>query len=125
MKKDPLVYIDDIRDSIEAIKRYTAGLTKEDFFSSAEKQDAVYRRLEVIGEAANRLPDEFRNQYSLIPWYKIVGMRNVLIHEYDSIDLDRVWGNNSKGYPETRGVFKIDPILIKGMIALQSFFGIK
>ncbi len=62
MKKDPLVYIDDIRDSIEAIKRYTAGLTKEDFFSSTEKQDAVYRRLEVIGEAVNRLPDEFRNQ---------------------------------------------------------------
>jgi uncharacterized protein with HEPN domain len=45
MKKDPLVYIDDIRDSIEAIKRYTAGLTKEDFFNSTEKQDAVYRRL--------------------------------------------------------------------------------
>ncbi len=67
MKKDPLVYIDDIRDSIEAIKRYTAGLTKEDFFNSTEKQDAVYRRLEVIGEAANRLPDEFRNQYSQIP----------------------------------------------------------
>ena len=48
MKKDPMVYIDDIRDSIEAIKRYTTGLAKEDFFSSTEKQDAVYRRLEVI-----------------------------------------------------------------------------
>jgi len=82
MKKDPLVYIDDIRDSIEAIKRYTAGVTKEDFFSSTEKQDAVYRRLEVIGEAANRLSDDFRNKYSQIPWYKIVGMRNILIHEY-------------------------------------------
>jgi uncharacterized protein with HEPN domain len=88
MKKDPLVYIDDIRESIEAIKRYTAGLTKEDFFNSTEKQDAVYRRLEVIGEAANRLPDEFRSQYPRIPWNKVVGMRNVLIHEYDSIDLD-------------------------------------
>jgi len=63
MKKDPLVYIDDIRDSIEAIKRYTAGMTKEEFFSSTEKQDAVYRRLEVIGEAVNRLPDEFRNRF--------------------------------------------------------------
>ena len=91
MKKDPLVYIDDIRDSIEAIKKYTAGLTREGFFSSSEKQDAVYRRLEVIGEAANRLPDDFRDRYPLIPWNKIVGMRNVLIHEYDSIDLDRVW----------------------------------
>ena len=41
-EKNPLVYIDDIRDSIEAVKRYTAGLTKEDFFNSTEKQDAVY-----------------------------------------------------------------------------------
>jgi uncharacterized protein with HEPN domain len=106
MKKDPLVYIDDIRDSIEAIKRYTAGLTKEDFFSSAEKQDAVFRRLELIGEAANRLPHEFRNQYSLIPWYKIVGMRNVLIHEYDSIDLDRVWETIKRDIPELEEYIK-------------------
>ncbi len=109
MKKDPLVYIDDIRDSIEAIKRYTAGLTKEDFFSSTEKQDAVYRRLEVIGEAANRLPDEFRNQYPLIPWNKIVGMRNVLIHEYDSIDLDRVWGTIQKDITKLEGYIKLIP----------------
>ena len=109
MNKDLLVYIDDIRDSIEAIKRYTAGLTKEDFFSSTEKQDAVYRRLEVIGEAANRLPDEFRNRYALIPWYKIVGMRNVLIHEYDSIDLDRVWETIQKDIPKLEGYINSIP----------------
>jgi uncharacterized protein with HEPN domain len=100
MNKDALVYIDDIRDSIEAIKRYTTGLSKEDFFSTTEKQDAVYRRLEVIGEAANRLPYEFTSQYPQIPWHKIVGMRNVLIHEYDSIDLDRVWETIKKDIPE-------------------------
>jgi len=109
MKKDPLVYIDDIRDSIEAVKRYTAGLTKEDFFNSTEKQDAVYRRLEVIGEAANRLPDEFRSQYPMIPWNKIVGMRNVLIHEYDSIDLDRVWETIQKDIPELAEYIKSIP----------------
>ncbi len=109
MKKDPLVYIDDIRDSIKAIKRYTAGLAKEEFFSSTEKQDAVYRRLEVIGEAANRLPDKFRNQYPLIPWNKIVGMRNVLIHEYDSIDLDRVWETIQKDIPKLEGYIKSIP----------------
>ena len=109
MKKDPLVYIDDIRDSIEAVKRYTTGLTKEDFFNSTEKQDAVYRRLEVIGEAANRLPDEFRDQYPRIPWNKIVGMRNVLIHEYDSIDLDRVWETIQKDIPELEGYIKSIP----------------
>jgi uncharacterized protein with HEPN domain len=109
MKKDPLVWIDDIRDSIEAVKRYTAGLTKEDFFNSTEKQDAVYRRLEVIGEAANRLPDEFRGQYPRIPWDKIVGMRNVLIHEYDSIDLDRVWETIQKDIPKLEGYIKTIP----------------
>ena len=109
MKKDPLVYIDDIRDSIEAVKRYTAGLTKEAFFNSTEKQDAVYRRLELIGEAANRLPDEFRSQYHRIPWSKIIGMRNVLIHEYDSIDLDRVWETIQKDVPELEGYIKSIP----------------
>lgn len=109
MKKDPLVYIDDIRDSIEAIKRYSLGLTKADFFSSTEKQDAIYRRLEIIGEAANRLPDEFRNQYPEIPWIKIVGMRNLLIHEYDSIDLDRVWETIQKDIPELEGYIKSIP----------------
>ena len=106
MKKDPLVYIDDIRDSIDAIKRYTAGLTKQDFLNSTEKQDAVYRRLSLIGEAANRLPNEFRNRYPQIPWIKIVGMRNVLIHEYDSIDLDRVWETIQKDIPELEGYIK-------------------
>jgi uncharacterized protein with HEPN domain len=109
MKKDPLVYIDDIRDSIEAIKSYTAGLTKEDFSSSTEKQDAVYRRLEVIGEAANRLPDEFKSQYPLIPWYQIVGMRNVLIHEYDSIDLDLVWETVQRDIPKLDKYIKSIP----------------
>ena len=109
MKKDPLVYIDDIQDSIEAIKKYTAGLTREDFFSSSEKQDAVYRRLEVIGEAANRLPDEFRDRYPLIPWNKLVGMRNVLIHEYDSIDLDRVWETIQRDIRELEDYMKSIP----------------
>jgi len=106
MKKNPLVYIDDIRESIEAIKRYTAGLTREDFFNSTEKQDAVYRRLEVIGEAANRLSDEFKSQYPRIPWNKVVGMRNVLIHEYDSIDLDRVWETIRKDISELEEYIK-------------------
>jgi uncharacterized protein with HEPN domain len=109
MKKDPLVYIDDIRDSIKAIKLYTAGLTKEDFLKSTEKQDAVCRRIEIIGEAANRLSEEFRNQFPIIPWHKIVGMRNVLIHEYDNIDLDRVWETIRKDIPMLEGYIESIP----------------
>jgi uncharacterized protein with HEPN domain len=109
MKKDPLVCIDDIRDSIKAIKLYTAGLTKEDFLKSAEKQGAVYRRIEIIGEATSRLSEEFRNQYPMIPWHQIVGMRNVLIHEYDNIDLDLVWETIRKDIPKLEGYIKSIP----------------
>jgi len=100
MKKDPLVHIDDIYDSIKAIQKYTIGLSRADFMASSEKQDAVVRRLEVIGEAANRLADDFRSQYPEIPWSGIVGLRNVLIHEYDTIDLDRVWETIVKNIPD-------------------------
>ena len=64
MKKDPWVHIDDIYDSIKAIQKqkYTLSLSKADFMASSEKQDAVIRRLEVIGEAANRLTDDFRSR---------------------------------------------------------------
>jgi uncharacterized protein with HEPN domain len=76
MKKDPLVHIDDIYDSIKAIQKYTFGLSRADFMASSEKQDAVIRRLEVIGEAANRLTDDFRGHYPEIPWSGIVGLRS-------------------------------------------------
>jgi len=62
MKKDPLVYTDDVRDLSGVIKRYTAGLAKADFFNSTENKDAVYRLPQVIGEAANRLPDELETK---------------------------------------------------------------
>lgn len=100
MKKDPYVYIDDIYESIQAIKAYTHDLSKEKFLNSSEKQDAVYRRIEVIGEAANRLPDDFRVANPEITWHKIIGMRNSLIHEYDNIDLDRVWETIKRDIPE-------------------------
>lgn len=103
MKKDPLVHIDDIYDSIKAIQKYTLGLSRADFMVSPEKQDAVIRRLEVIGEAANRLTDDFRSQYPEIAWSEIVGLRNVLIHEYDSIDPDRVWETIVKNIHELEG----------------------
>jgi uncharacterized protein with HEPN domain len=66
--------------SIKAIQKYTFGVSRADFMASSEKQDAVIRRLEVIGEAANRLADDFRSHYPEIPWSGIVGLRNVLIH---------------------------------------------
>ena len=91
MKKDPFLFIEDILESIRAIRTYTRGLSKETFMASMEKQDAVHRRLEIIGEAANRLDADFKSKNSHIPWSQIIGMRNLLIHGYDQINLDLVW----------------------------------
>lgn len=102
MKKDPYVFIDHIRESIEMIETYTKGVTKELFLETPQIQDAVCRRLEIIGEAANALESEFKEQFPNIPWYKIVAMRNILIHEYFAVDLDQVWNTVQKDLPELK-----------------------
>ncbi|HXK35774.1 MAG: hypothetical protein UY30_C0010G0008 [Parcubacteria group bacterium GW2011_GWB1_48_6] len=91
MSKDSSIFIDHILESIAAVEEYTAGLSKEDFLNGRQIQDAVIRRLEVIGEAARHLPQETRNLYSEVEWKQIVALRNLLIHEYFGVNLDLVW----------------------------------
>ena len=91
MKKDFRVYLDDIITSIASIAKYIQGKSKEDFDNDEEVQDAVIRRLEIIGEAVKRLPQEFREQYPDVKWKGATGMRDVLIHMYDEIDTIQVW----------------------------------
>jgi uncharacterized protein with HEPN domain len=108
MNKDPFLFIDHILASIDAITKYIENVSKEDFFNSEKTQDAICRRLEIIGEAANKLDSEFTEQYPNIPWSKIVGMRNLLIHEYFNVDLDQVWNTVKKNIPELKKqIFKI------------------
>jgi uncharacterized protein with HEPN domain len=96
--------IEDILESIEKIERYTAGISFEEFAGDDKTNDAVIRNLEIIGEAANRLPDEFKDQHSNIEWFKIVGLRHRIVHEYFGIDLGIVWQVVTKDMP----LFKID-----------------
>jgi len=100
MKKDSLVYIDDIVDCVNAIKKYTRGFSKEKFFKNPEKQDAVYYRIGLIGEAANKLSEDFIKKYSQIPWSKIIAMRNKIIHDYDEVDPNLIWRVAKKDIPE-------------------------
>ncbi len=74
-----------------------------DAFSDDQKSvDAVVRNLEIIGEVANRLPDEFKEKYSEIEWYKVVGLRHRIVHEYFGIDLEIIWQILQKDLPELR-----------------------
>lgn len=80
----------DISDSIRLIVRYTKGIDLDRFTQNEEKQDAVLRRFMIIGEATKRLSPEFRSQHPTIPWRNIAGLRDLAVHEYERVDLDRI-----------------------------------
>jgi uncharacterized protein with HEPN domain len=84
------VYLLHIRDAIEKIESYTTG-GKDSFFEESIIQDAVICNLEIIGEAAKNLSKEFKERHPDVPWQKIAGLRDVLIHEYFGVRMDTVW----------------------------------
>ena len=90
-KRKPDVYLQDILEGIEYIQRFLEGVSQEEFYENVEKQDAVLRRLEIIGEAVKHLPDKIRKNHPDVPWRQIAGMRDVIVHEYFGITLEMVW----------------------------------
>lgn len=92
MKKDPLVFIKHILDSIKEIEEFTKTTpTKERFLQKKVVYEAVVRKIEIIGEAVKNIPLTFRDKYKEVPWKGIAGMRDKLIHNYFEVDINRVW----------------------------------
>lgn len=91
MPRDYKVYLDDIIGASVKIRNYTSGLTLEGLKDDSKTLDAVIRNLEVIGEAAKKVPGEVRSMYPEIEWKKIAGLRDILIHEYFGIDANIIW----------------------------------
>ena len=102
MQKDPVIYLNDIIFSIELIEKYIDGVSFTDFEESYDIQDKVMRRLEIIAEAAKKLPEDIRIKYSSIPWKSIIGLRNIITHSYDEVNLEEVWEIITKHLPETK-----------------------
>lgn len=108
MKKDPKIFLRHILDSIIEIEKYTEGMSKDEFTRATQVQDAVIRRLEIIGESAKNIPGGTKEKYDFIPWKKVTGSRDVLIHDYFTVDLESVWDTVTNDIPKLkRGVKKI------------------
>ena len=84
-------YLFDILESAQTALEYMKGKTWEDFSKDSLLQDAVVRRLEIIGEASGRVSTNTQEKYPQLPWQAMKGTRNRVIHEYDSIELDIIW----------------------------------
>jgi uncharacterized protein with HEPN domain len=92
MSKRPTdLLLSDILDAIDRIEEYTRNMSFESFSNDQKSVDAVVRNLEIIGEAANRLPDDFKEQNSEVQWHKVVGLRHRIVHEYFGIDIQIIW----------------------------------
>jgi len=102
MKRNMKLYLQDIWESILAIEEYTSQITDKEFYSNLQVQDAVARRLEIIGEAVKNIDENFRNKYPEVPWKKIAGMRDIIAHEYFAIKLERIWNVIKKDLPELK-----------------------
>lgn len=106
MKKDPLIFIEHIIENIEDIEAFTKDIKKEDFLNNKEKQNAIIRSLEIIGEAVKNIPLEIRKKYPNTPWKEIAGTRDRISHHYFGVDLSLIWNIVKENMPELKKEIK-------------------
>jgi len=108
-KKDHLIFLKHILESIRSIESFSKGLSKGKFENDRLKRSAILRELEIIGEAAKNIPPSFKNKHPEVPWKEIIGTRDIIIHHYFGVDLDIVWNIINKNLPDLKK--KIENIL--------------
>jgi len=109
MLRSDLDYLEDVLDAACLVRTFVHNVTKDVFEGDIMRQSAVVRQLEIIGEATKRLSNEFRDSQPEIPWRKMVGMRDVLIHAYQRVDIEEVWITATKFVPDL--IRQIEPLM--------------
>lgn len=106
MKKDPKIFLAHILKSIDLLEKYLQGVSEDEFYTSDEKQDLAARRIEIIGEATKNIPEELRRQFADIPWKRMAGMRDILIHQYDDVNEKILWKTATQFIPQIKRQIK-------------------
>ena len=106
MSRSYEVSIDDICECLKKIQIYTMDIAENEFEINEEKQDAVIRRLEIIGEAVKNVPDSVREKYPEIPWRNLAGLRDVVIHQYFGVSIGMIWKVAKVDVPKLKRQFR-------------------
>lgn len=96
------LYLNDILKYSKDIESFLKGMTKELFLKDIKTQDAVIRKIQIIGEIVKRLPSLLKESYPFVPWKDIAGMRDILVHEYADVDLDETWSVANQDIPKLK-----------------------
>ncbi|MDP3028281.1 MAG: DUF86 domain-containing protein [Deltaproteobacteria bacterium] len=100
--RDYKLYLKDILEAMASIEAFVEGMDFEAFRADDKTSSAVIRKLEILGEAAKKIPDEIRLSYPQVPWKEMAGMRDRLIHFYAGVDYPLVWRTIKERLPEVR-----------------------
>lgn len=107
MNKEARIFLQDIKECIEKIEEYMNDISKEEFLEETKIQDAILRRIEIIGEATKNIPEFFRKDYPDVPWSKMARTRDRLIHAYFGVNQERVWVIVKDDLPDLKKKIKI------------------